>query len=90
MIKNSGMRPMPALLFPVVLFAVSICGQAILAQDQEAAKETQSDKEVVTLWPNGLPDGAVKLDDKRIEELKTKEAVHPRGHLLYVLSLIHI
>ncbi len=41
-------------------------------------------KDVMKLWPTGLPAGSVQLDEARITELKAKEKVHPRGHLLYV------
>ena len=45
---------------------------------------TEKSKEVIKLWPTGLPAGSVKLAAERVAELKAKEAVHPRGHKLYV------
>ncbi len=47
---------------------------------------TQVEKEVLRVWPQGLPAGAVQLDKEKVDELKAKESVHPRGHLLYVDS----
>jgi acetyl esterase/lipase len=38
----------------------------------------------IRLWPTGLPEGSVKMDAQKIEALKAKEKVHPRGHLLFV------
>lgn len=42
------------------------------------------EKTEIELWPQGLPDGAVVLDANRAQELKSKQAVDPRGHILYV------
>ncbi|MFK7766258.1 MAG: alpha/beta hydrolase [Mariniblastus sp.] len=44
------------------------------------------EKQEIKIWPNGLPEGSVQLDAKKIEQLKAKEAVHDRGHKLYVDS----
>lgn len=57
-------------------FMLSLLAGSCEAQDQA--------KPEINLWPMGLPQGAVQLDAKRIEKLKKDEAVHPRGHLLYV------
>ena len=56
------------LVWPVLNTGVS------LAQDHQEIK----------LWPQGLPDGSVKLDSKTIESLKAKEKEHGRGHKLFV------
>ncbi|MEM9943769.1 MAG: alpha/beta hydrolase [Planctomycetota bacterium] len=68
---------MPKKLFlilgPILLLAMAYANQGI-----------GQEKETINLWPKGLPSDAVKLDDKRIENLKAKQAVHPRGHILYV------
>lgn len=42
--------------------------------------------EEVQIWPNGLPAGFVQLDAQKIAELRSQEAVHDRGHKLYVES----
>jgi acetyl esterase/lipase len=44
------------------------------------------EKQEIKIWPDGLPAGAMVLDEKKIKDLKAKEKVHPRGHLLYVDS----
>lgn len=44
------------------------------------------EKQEVKIWPTGLPAGAVQLDSKLVSKLKAKEAVHDRGHKLYVDS----
>ncbi|MDG1873610.1 MAG: alpha/beta hydrolase [Mariniblastus sp.] len=54
-----------------------------VAHAQEVAKGKTTE---IKIWPNGLPAGATQLDAKRVEELKAKEAVHSRGHVLYVDS----
>jgi len=43
-------------------------------------------KEEIKLWPNGLPSGSVVVDPERVKELRAKEALHKRGHKLYVDS----
>ncbi len=40
----------------------------------------------IKIWPNGLPAGAVLLDEKKVEDLKAKESQDPRGHRFYVAS----
>ena len=44
----------------------------------------QDAKELVTLWPAGLPAGSVQLEASKVNKLKADEAQHPRGHKLYV------
>jgi len=56
------------------------------AQAQEIAGHSGSEKTEIKIWPKGLPAGSVVVDPKKVEQLKAKEAVHPRGHLLYVDS----
>jgi len=63
-------------LFLLIYFIASAGAQTV----------TQTEKEVLTLWPSGLPAGAVQLDSKKIKELKAEEANHPRGHVFYVDS----
>lgn len=48
--------------------------------------QAEAGKTLITLWPDGLPDGAVQLDPAQVEELKSKQETHPRGHILYVDS----
>ena len=71
------MRTLPII---VGLF-VSLITSSLYGQDAPA---TEAPKEIITLWPAGLPAGSVQLDADRIAELKAKEETHPRGHLLYV------
>ena len=66
-----------------ILVALLMCTQPIPANAQSSAS-SESDKEVIRIWPQGLPAGAVKLDSAVIEDLKTKQASHPRGHKLFV------
>jgi acetyl esterase/lipase len=47
---------------------------------------TAQEKQEIKIWPKGLPAGAVELDAEKIKLLKEKEAVHERGHVLYVDS----
>ena len=64
------------LLLAVLLFVLTCNASTSLAQQKEEIK----------LWPNGLPDGSVVLDPERVKKLKAKEAVHEKGHKLYVDS----
>ena len=66
-------------LLSVILVTMPCYGQNPLL-------EREATKKVISLWPAGLPAGAVKLDSKRVEDLLAKQAEHPRGHLLYVDS----
>lgn len=66
-------------IFGVLLFAST----PLLAQPN-ADVDQKSEREVVELWPQGLPAGAVQLDEQTVKELLAKQAVHPRGHILYV------
>ena len=69
------MRNVISLLL-VLLFSVSAGAQTV----------TETEKETLKLWPNGLPAGSIELDADKVADLKAKEAVHPRGHVLYVDS----
>ena len=64
-----------------LLFAGTIL---VLACNASPSRGQQ--KKEVKLWPNGLPAGSVVLSPERVKELKAKEAVHKRGHKLYVES----
>lgn len=63
-----------------IMLSFLTCEGHAFGQEVEKAK---TDKELVTLWPNGLPSGSVVMDAKKVEELKAKEAKHERGHVLY-------
>ena len=49
-----------------------------------ASEASAQERQEIKIWPNGLPAGSVVIDAKKVDELKTKEAAHPRGHVLYV------
>lgn len=67
----------------LLIILVALSANTVFAQD---VKKPVSQQEIITLWPDGLPTGAVKLDSNKVKELKAKEKVHPRGHVLYVDS----
>lgn len=54
---------------------------ALFASDSAA-----QEKQEIQIWTDGLPAGAMILDEKKVEALKAKEKVHPRGHVLHVDS----
>ena len=41
------------------------------------------DRPSIEIWPKGLPAGSIKLPPAKVKDLKEKEKVHPRGHVLY-------
>ena len=41
------------------------------------------DRPSIEIWPKGLPAGSIKLPLAKVKDLKEKEKVHPRGHVLY-------
>lgn len=59
---------------------------AILVLACNAAPSQAQQKEEIKLWPTGLPSGSVAIAPERVKKLKAKEAVHDRGHKLYVDS----
>ena len=65
----------------VFLFAAMV-----LMTVSPATAQTEEKKEEFKLWPDGLPAGSVVMDAKKVKKLKAEEAVHPRGHKLYVDS----
>jgi acetyl esterase/lipase len=69
-----------------VALGFSLIPAAVFSQDdQESKKEAQTFAEI-KIWPDGLPADSVVMDANIVTELKAKEAVHPRGHKLYVDS----
>lgn len=68
------------LLFSLIL-SVSFTTVCSALQDSNQDRKSEID-----LWPTGLPADAVKLDPKKIDELKSKQAQDTRGILLYVDS----
>lgn len=54
------------------------------AVGQDSLPGRESTKEVLRLWPDGLPAGSVQLDRERVEDLLKQQAEHDRGHVLYV------
>ena len=82
LIQNICLGVWSWILVAGVLVVLSSESPAQDAADKDAKEAT----ELITLWPNGLPAGSVKMDAKKVEELKAKEAADPRGHLLYVDS----
>ena len=64
------------MLLAATMFSSSLYGQT--------NPTSEGKKEVIKLWPNGLPAGAVQLSAERVADLKAKEKAHPRGHKLYV------
>lgn len=77
---DNTMRKRPTLA-ELVAFAFVSLGLVCTSQSTSG-----QEKQEIKIWPNGLPAGSVQLDDQKIKELKAKEAVHPRGHKLYVES----
>ena len=67
------------------ILVLALCSILLFQPWVNAADENQT-KEVITLWPNGLPAGAVQLAPEKVTELKAEQKVHPRGHVLYVDS----
>jgi acetyl esterase/lipase len=68
------------LLFALIL-SISFTSVCSALQDSK-----QDQKLEIDLWPTGLPAGAAKLDPKKIDELKSKQAKDTRGLLMYVDS----
>ncbi len=69
------------------VYVKTVLGMALLAGWMtQPGKLVGQDQKMITLWPNGLPAGAVELDANRIEKLKSEEKVHPQGHILFVDS----
>ena len=58
---------------------------AAIQADDPSSKASDRIQET-KIWPNGLPAGSVEMDPEVVAELKAEEAVHPRGHKLYVDS----
>ncbi len=70
---------------PLAIIACLLAIATAPGISQETSKPDTM-KEVIDLWPQGLPSGSVKLDEAKVADLKQKQAVHPRGHKLYVES----
>ena len=71
-------------LYAGMLFGLLLFGAAPLLAQPDANVDQKTEQQVVDLWPQGLPEGSVKLDEQTVKELLAKQAVHPRGHILYV------
>ena len=69
-------------LLHVAVFSIAATFLLVFCLQHARAQEMQE----INLWPNGLPAGSAKIAAEKVAELKAKEAVHERGHKLYVDS----
>lgn len=58
--------------------------QNMRSAEQSTHEDSLAQKEEVEIWPSGLPEGSVQLNQAKIEALRARQAKHPRGHKLYV------
>ncbi|MFT5303048.1 MAG: acetyl esterase/lipase [Mariniblastus sp.] len=70
----------------LVSFSPLAPSQSLDAQSPSDKTSVTAEKEIIKIWPAGLPAGAVEVNPAKIKQLKEKQAVHPRGHVLYVDS----
>ena len=65
---------------------IFVLATIVLMNISTANAQTEEKKEEFMLWPDGLPAGSVVMDAEKVAKLKAEEAVHPKGHILYVDS----
>lgn len=69
----------------LVTLSAGVCGVASTqAQTVPALVQREATKEVIELWPNGLPAGATKVSQEKVQQLLEQQARHERGHVFYV------
>ena len=69
----------------ILLLVMISCGVLIpSAWAQNSLVQREATKEVMRLWPDGLPTGSVRLEQARITKLLKQQSEHSRGHVFFV------